>query len=420
MSLERLKELRHQRISIIELTRRITEAAAAEKRDLTGEEIAQFDKLYGEAESRGNQIRVLERQMDLDRDTASIVANAERQAENRGRFNGRLTPAEMRAALPHNQPEYRAAFSSWLALSRSELLPEENRALSSGVGSQGGFLLAPEEFIAQLIKFVDDQVSIRRLATKFQVAGAVSLGFPTMDSDLSDADWTTELGTGSEDTTTPFGKRKFQPTAFAKRIKVSKELLRNNVLPVESIVRDRLGYKFAITEEKAFLTGSGSNQPLGLFTASADGVPTSRDFSTGNTATSIGFDGLKFAMYQLKEPYRRVAQWLFHRDAIRQISQLKDTQNRYLWEPSNQVGQPDMLLGLPVISSEYVPNTFTTGLYVGMVADFSQYWIADGLDLEIQRLEELYAETNQIGFIGRQSCDGMPVLAEAFARIRLT
>jgi predicted phage gp36 major capsid-like protein len=35
-----------------------------------------------------------------------------------------------------------------------------------------------------------------------------------------------------------------------------------------------------------------------------------------------------------------------------------------------------------------------------MLGDFSHYWIADTLAFEVQRLVELYAEANQIGFIG--------------------
>jgi hypothetical protein len=37
----------------------------------------------------------------------------------------------------------------------------------------------------------------------------------------------------------------------------------------------------------------------------------------------------------------------------------------------------------------------------------------------VQKLVELYAETNEDGFIGRMESDGMPVLAEAFARLKL-
>ena len=46
-------------------------------------------------------------------------------------------------------------------------------------------------------------------------------------------------------------------------------------------------------------------------------------------------------------------------------------------------------------------STFTLGLYVGIIGDFSRYWIADSLALQMQRLVELYAATNQVGIIGR-------------------
>ena len=74
--------------------------------------------------------------------------------------------------------------------------------------------------------------------------------------------------------------------------------------------------------------------------------------------------------------------------------------------------------GIPVFMSEYAPNTFTTGLYAGIIGDFSFYWIADALDMQLQRLVELYAAANQTGFLMRSETDGMPVLEEAFARLK--
>lgn len=215
-----------------------------------------------------------------------------------------------------------------------------------------------------------------------------------------------------------FGMRELNPHPLAKYIKVSRKLLRK-VPGAEALVRDRLAYKFAVTMENAYLNGDGAGQPLGLFTASDSGVPTSRDVSTGNTTTSIKFDGLMEAKYTLKSQYWRAARWLFHRDAVKQIAKLKDGEGQYIWQSSVREGQPDMLLGFPVYVSEYVPNTFTTGLYVGILGDFSHYWIADALEMEIQRLDELFAATNQVGFVGRWESDGMPVLAEAFVRVTL-
>ena len=54
------------------------------------------------------------------------------------------------------------------------------------------------------------------------------------------------------------------------------------------------------------------------------------------------------------------------------------------------------------------------------VGDFSYYHIVDALNMQVQRLTELYAESNQTGYIGRAEVDGMPVLEEAFARLKNT
>jgi HK97 family phage major capsid protein len=279
--------------------------------------------------------------------------------------------------------------------------------------------VAGEQFIAQLIQAVDNLVFMRQLGTVFLVPKAESLGVPTLDTDPSDAVWTAEIKTGNEDSSMAFGKRNLHPAPLAKRMKVSRKLLRVSLLAAEAIVRERLAYKFGVTEENCFLNGTGANQPLGLFTASADGISTSRDVSTGNAATAIKADGLINALYSLKSPYQATAKWIFHRLAIREIRKLKDGEGNYLWQSGITADKPDTILQKPFVMSEYVPSTFTTGLYVGIVGDFSFYWIAQAMSLEIQRLDELYAETNQVGFIGRQEVDGMPVLEEAFARVKL-
>ena len=77
------------------------------------------------------------------------------------------------------------------------------------------------------------------------------------------------------------------------------------------------------------------------------------------------------------------------------------------------------MLGKPFLMSEYAPNDFSAGKYVGMLCDLSMYWIADSEDMEIQPLYELYARTNQVDFIARMANDGMPTIEECCARIKL-
>ena len=125
------------------------------------------------------------------------------------------------------------------------------------------------------------------------------------------------------------------------------------------------------------------------------------------------------AKYSIKQQYQNKLRWLFHRDAMKMIAKLKDSDGQYLLQPSVTKDAPDMLLGRPVVLSEYAPNTFTTGKYVGLLGDFSNYWICDSEGMEIRVLAELYARNNQIDYLARMSTDGMPVLEECFARVKL-
>lgn len=399
-----LKSLREERAKLVADCRALTDKAETEKRSLSTEEDAQYSKMFDKADELRKQI---DREIELREAERTINENRDREqrSENRGNQTG---------------DKAMVGFRSWLTNGRFDGEgAEEFRALSSGVNTEGGYLVAPHEFVNGLIKAVDDAIIIRRLATVIPMGAAKTIGIPTLDADPSDADWTYELGTGNEDSTMAFGKREMRPHPLAKRIKISNNLLRNSALPAEQLVIARLAYKFGITQEKAYLTGDGVQKPLGLFTASNDGIPTGRDISTDNTTTAITADGLKNAKYSLKGQYQATGQWLFHRDGVKQIAKLKDSQGRYLWQDAIREGEPDMLLGRPVNQSEYVPNTFTTGQYVGMFGDFSFYWIIDSLQMQMQRLVELYAATNQIGLIGRYEGDGAPVLAEAFARVKL-
>jgi len=411
---QKLKELREARGKAVADARAILDKADAEKRAVSKDEDTAYTALFTKQEELRGQIEREERQVEVEREAAAAALRS-RDAV-RDASAGRTVDPDARGA--RDSDEYRSAFSKLLLAGHTGLSRDEARALQIDSDTAGGFTAAPQQWVNQLIKGVDDMVFIRQRATKFRVASAASMGVPTLAANPADSNWTTELATGSEDSTMSFGKRELNPHPLAKRLKVSNTLLRM-VGGTDALVRDRLGYTCGVTQEKAFLTGSGSNQPLGLFTASANGVTTARDVSTGNTATSIMVDGLLEAKYSLKGQYWSRADWIFHRDAMKQISKLKDGEGQYLWRESVRDGEPDRLLGRPIMMSEYAPNTFTTGLYVGILGDFSNYWIADALDVQIQVVRELYAETDQTGYILRASCDGMPVLAEAFARVKL-
>lgn len=394
---------RQERARLVGEARGILDLAEQETRDLTGEENASFDRLMASADAADAAIAREEKLRERERQLADAVdPSRERNGPDSGPESARD-----------------AAWRQYLVGGRGSLTPEQARSLNAGSDPEGGFLVAPQQWAQELIQAVDDAVVIRPLATKHTLTEAESLGQPSLDTDLDDAEWTSEVGTGSQDDALRLGRRELRPHPVAKRVKISRKLLRLTAGRAENLVRERLAYKFGITEEKAFMTGDGNEKPLGLFTASAMGINTDRDKVIYDVSDAAMLsDGLIDAKFFLKGQYWKNAQWLFHRDAVAKIRKVRNAvSGDYIWQPGLQTGQPDRILDLPYLMSEYVPNTFTAGAYVGMLADLRFYHIADALDMEVQRLVELYAETNQVGFIGRLETDAMPVLSEAFVRL---
>lgn len=322
--------------------------------------------------------------------------------------------------------EQRKAYQRYLKVGERGLNSAEIKSLRGDSDAEGGFLKAPQEVAAQYVKFIDDLVFVRQFATVYPLDKAESLGVPTIESDMSDPDWTSEILSGSEDTGLKPGKRELKPLPLAKRIKVTRTLMRQSVVNLEMLVQERLSYKFAIAQEKAFLTGTGANQPLGMFTASNNGISTGRDVAAASSTVLVGDDFINAKM-NLKAGYwnRPSTRWLLARPIVSTARKLKDTTNNYIWAPGLGPGGgltgglPETLVEVPFCVTEYAPSTQTTGLYVGLIGDLSYYWIAEALQLEVQVVQELYAETNQIGFIGRMELDGLPVYEEAFSRLKM-
>lgn len=407
----KILEMKQKRAALVKEARSLLEAAEKEKRGLSAEEDQQYDRIMNDVDQMGKDIEREERLQSLEDSLESRKEDPFRQDPEQHKGG------QQRKNL-RDTDEYRSAFERFIRFGTGDLSEKEFRAMQADDDSGGGYLIASQNFVKGLLKDVDNIVLIRQLATVYQLEQSRSLGVPTLTKDADDAEWTSELKTGSN-TELEFGKRELRPHPLAKRALISNTLLRLASMGAESLVRERLAYKFAVAQEKAFFIGNGVNKPLGVFTASKDGISTSRDISTGNTATSIGSDGLIETKFALKGAYHPKAHWMFHRDAVKQIRKLKDANDQYIWTAGIAGGEPDKILDIPYLMSEYAPNTFTTGKYVGILGDFSFYWIADALDMQVQRLVELYAETNQTGFIGRAEVDGMPVLEEAFVRVKL-
>ena len=280
----------------------------------------------------------------------------------------------------------------------------ERKALSMGVDAAGGALVAPEVVMSELIEALEDAVLMRRLGRVLPpLTSAASVRVGTA-SDLDDATWTSEILTGSADTATPFGARSLTPHPLAKRVKISNTLLRLSGIDVEAWTRGEGANRIAEAEENAFMTGSGAQQPLGVFTSA---LPTT---VTCASSTDIAYADLVNVEFSLKSQYRPGASWIIHRTIIKELMLLVDGVGRPLLRDVPNAGTRFSLLGYDINESEYAPSSSATTLKVAALGNWKRsYWIVDSLNLTVQRLVELYAETNETGFIFRKETDGMVV-----------
>lgn len=433
-----VKEKLDERMKIREKMKAIIDGAGSADK-LSGEAAAEWEKLdadieklnglidgHRDIEAKKNRLSAIEDKLNQNpgRQTESSVPGAGITNYDLATFNWRGGQKLKLNSDPRLQalatPEYSAKFEQLL------MGQAKGEALGMQVGSnpKGGYL-APIGFVNDLLKFVDDMVWMRQMATVYPTNGAVSLGVVSWDTDPADADWTPEVPASAitEDDAMRLGKRELMPHGLSKLVKMSQKLQRSSILPIVSLLISRMGYKFGISCEKGYLTGTGVQQPLGVFTASDDGVSTSRDVETG-TSVDFTFDDCINMYYSLKGPYASKATWLGSREFFKRARKLKSSATGdYLWQPAPALGAPDTILTRPYKVSEFVPGqtsaAWTAGVYVAMLADFSYYWIADSVQLEIQVLNELFSLTNQVGYKGWLETDGQPVLAEAFARMKL-
>ena len=110
------------------------------------------------------------------------------------------------------------------------------------------------------------------------------------------------------------------------------------------------------------------------------------------------------------DAYRKHALFLFNDQTIKAVRKLKDGNGQFLWQPGLN-GQPDTLLGYRYETSYHMP-LIGAGAKPILFGDFSSYWIADREGRSIQRLNELYAATGQIGFRVTQRLDARLVQQE--------
>jgi HK97 family phage major capsid protein len=281
----------------------------------------------------------------------------------------------------------------------------------------GGYFVLPDIIQDEIIRNVVLISPIRGLARVMQTSSN-NVKIPVLTAPTAAA-WTSETGTRTVSTNPQFGMKDVPTHECYALMLFSRQLLEDSFFDMEKEISFEFSQQFAKLEGTAFVSGTGIGQPLGFLNDPniLNGTNTYTSASSGVLAA----DDLISAVHNFKAfaYYMQNAQWVMNLKTLGVVRKMKDSQNRYLWEPGLSLADPPMILNMKYVIAPDMPDVATSA-YAVAFGDFQRgYRIVDRTQIAVQRLEELYATSAQIGVLAYKRIGAQTVLSEAIYCIQI-
>lgn len=264
----------------------------------------------------------------------------------------------------------RKAFVNYLRM--GERAPE-TKSLVRGSDPKGGYV-APPEFVTELLRDIVEFSPIREHA----YVGSTGNGSVIIPGRVgtTNAKWKGELET-QEESTFDFREVEIPIHEINTFVDVSNQLLEDAEIDVEAEIRMAFGEDIGVKEGYAFIHGTGVKQPEGFLTRTDI-----EEYANGST-TAIDADALIGLLYSHPAYYRNEGAWLMNGTTLGKLRTLKDGQDNYLWQPSYQQGQPETILGRPVVELIDMPDIAANDVPI-VYGDLREaYRIYDRVDMDV-------------------------------------
>ncbi len=207
---------------------------------------------------------------------------------------------------------------------------------------------------------------------------------------------------------------------------VSQQMLDDAMFDVEKFLADEIATEFARAEGKAFVSGNGTNQPLGFLASpkatTADGTRPMGTLQTIGTGAAGAFpasnpqDKLIDLVQSLRSPYRQGAVFVMNSATAAAIRKFKTTDGQFLFQPSLAAGQPAALLGYPLIEAEVMPDIAAGSLSIAFGNFKAGYVIAERNATTI--LRDPYTHKPYVHFYATKRIGGQVVNSEAIKLLK--
>ena len=386
-----IQDLYAKRATAWESTKQFLDTHRMENGTLSAEDAASYDRMEAEINALTNEI---ERMKRID----------EMEAAMKQPVNTPLTGKPMNGRMDQEKATGRASkqyVKDMLTAMRTNFRQVSN-VLEEGNDANGGYLV-PDEWDKRLIDVLTEENIMRTLGTRITTSGEHKINIAATKPAAS---WIEEGGALTFGDAT-FDQKNLDAHKLHVAIKVTEELLYDNAFNLENYIITQFGKAIGNAEEDAFLNGTGTGQPTGLFHATKGG-----SYAVQLANATIKTDDILTLIYALKRPYRKNASFIMNDATLAELRKLKDNNQAYIWQPSYQAGEPDRLCGYEVHTSPYCP-TLAAGKPAIAFGDYSYYNIGDRGTRSLQQLRELFAGNGMIGYVMKERVDGLLILPEA-------
>ena len=296
-------------------------------------------------------------------------------------------------------------------LRRGENAPaEELKALTVSDDTQGGYL-APAETSSEFIRDLVEFSPIRSIASVRNITGP-SVKYPKRTSGTN-AQWEGE-GDPAQESTIALGQAEVTARELRTYVDISNQLLADSGGTAEAEVNMALAEDYGKAEGTAFVNGDGVLQPEGFMTNADVG------FTVNGHATVLANDPLLTLMYAMPSAYRNKGTWVMNGTTLAAVRKLKDGNGNYLWQPAYQAGQPETLLGRPVVEAIDMPD-IASGTFPIAFGNFeTAYRIVDRLAMSILVNPYSLATTSVTRIHATRRVGGRVIQASAIRKLKMS
>lgn len=193
----------------------------------------------------------------------------------------------------------------------------------------------------------------------------------------------------------------------------SKELLQDSAVDVVEWLVSELGESYGLAANYYLTVGSGAaGNPTGIVTAL---TPT----AVPSKAAAVAADDLLAMQYGVPAAYRSRGQYMFSSSLELFLRTQKDSTGNYIWQPAFKDGQPATIFGRPYVINDDMPDHLTKDNVCAIFGDMKSYKARVSRALEITRLNELHALTDQVGWVGFARLDGNLIQMDGLTALKV-